>query len=195
MSADARKLVGIDEAGRGALAGPVVAAAVILPRDSKLVGINDSKKLSEEERDDAFERIVDIAESVGIGMSQPTVIDRENILNATLIAMAQAYRNLRLAGDIVLIDGRDRIEIPTRVVTVVKGDGKSLSVAAASIVAKVARDRVMNRLHQRHPEYNFIGNKGYGTKDHVDAIIEHGSAVVHRKSFHLKVVDELPSLF
>jgi len=188
-------LAGIDEAGRGALAGPVVAAAVVLPRRSGLVGVNDSKVLTEADRERLFGEIVRVAESIGIGMSQPATIDRENILNATLIAMSLAYRNLRRSIDIVLIDGRDRIELPTRVVSVVRGDGKSLAVAAASIVAKVARDRVMNRLHQRHPEYNFMSNKGYGTKEHLDAILRHGAAVVHRKSYHLKVVDQQPSLF
>ena len=188
-------LVGIDEAGRGALAGPVVAAAVVLPRNSELVGVNDSKLLSAANRERLFRQIVDTAESIGIGMSQPGTIDRENILNATLIAMGKAYRNLRRDADIVLLDGRDGIELATRVVTVVRGDGKSLSVAAASIVAKVARDRVMNRLHRRHPEYNFMSNKGYGTKEHLDAIIKYGAATVHRKSYHLKAVEELPSLF
>lgn len=188
-------LVGVDEAGRGALAGPVVAAAVVLPRESRLVGVKDSKQLDEDEREGLFEAIVRSALSVGIGMSHPRLIDSINILNASLTAMAQAVRNLRLGAAVTLIDGRDTIVAPGKVVAVVEGDRKSLSIAAASVIAKVARDRVMRKLHKRYPAYNFLHNKGYGTKDHIEAINAHGVLPEHRRSFDLKGVDLQPSLF
>jgi ribonuclease HII len=191
---DAR-LAGVDEAGRGALAGPVVAAAVILPRASEMLGVDDSKVLTEDEREVAFARIVRTALSIGIAFSQPSVIDRDNILNATLMAMARALANLKIQADVVLVDGRDRIDVRDRVVTVVGGDHKSLSIAAASIVAKVSRDHLMRKLHLRHPEYNFLKNKGYGTKDHLDALVRHGLAPVHRRSFCHNRVENQPTLF
>jgi ribonuclease HII len=187
-------LVGTDEAGRGALAGPVVAAAVILPRDSELVGVDDSKKLGEEEREALFGLIAERAVSIGVGLSHPRDIDLRNVLNASLEAMAQAVRNLRTPADVILVDGRDRLDIAGRVVPVVGGDGLSLSIAAASVVAKVARDRIMRRLHKLHPAYNFIRNKGYGTKDHLDAIASHGMAPVHRRTYCAAAVAKAPSL-
>ena len=195
LSVDGEQLAGIDEAGRGALAGPVVTAAVVLPRDSRLVGVNDSKLLAEEEREEMFGRIVAVATAVGIALGKPTVIDRDNVLNATLNAMARAFWSMRCMPEIVLIDGRDRIELPTRVISVVGGDRESLSIAAASIVAKVARDRLMRKLHRQHPAYNFLENKGYGTKEHIDAINAHGMTSEHRRSYHLKAIDTRPSLF
>lgn len=189
------RLAGIDEAGRGALAGPVVAAAVVLPRDSRLHGVMDSKEIGEDERESLFELIAGTALDIGIAMSHVGVIDSENILNATLYAMGRAARNLRQIGDVVLIDGRDRIELPTRVVSIVGGDHQSLSIAAASVMAKVARDRYMRRLHERYPEYNFCQNKGYGTKDHLQAIDRYGVIPQHRRSFLGKVVANNLSLF
>jgi len=188
-------VVGIDEAGRGALAGPVVAAAVSLRADSGLLGVNDSKALPEDERERLFDVVVKAADSVGISFSQPAVIDRYNILNATLMAMAKAFGNLRLQPSITLLDGRDQVELPGRVVTVIGGDHKSLAIAAASIVAKVARDRVMRRLHNVYPQYNFIHNKGYGTKDHLDAIEKHGVGPHHRMSYRVNTVEKVPTLF
>lgn len=188
-------LVGVDEVGRGALAGPVVAAAVVLPRDSRLVGVNDSKTLAEEDRERLFSIIVGAALGVGIAMSHPGEIDRRNILNASLEAMARAVANLRQRADVILVDGRDKLDIDGRVVPVVGGDSKSLSIAAASVVAKVARDRLMRRLHRTHPAYNFLSNKGYGTKDHIDAILRHGMASFHRRTFCATVVEKEPSLF
>jgi ribonuclease HII len=192
---DGATLAGADEVGRGALAGPVVAAAVVLPRDSRLIGVDDSKVLGEDEREALFAVIVRAALSVGIGFSHPRDIDRRNILNASLEAMARAVANLRRETDVLLVDGRDGLDVDGRVVPVVKGDGKSLSIAAASVVAKVARDRLMRRLHNRHPAYNFLSNKGYGTKDHIDAIVRHGMAPIHRRSFCAAVVERQPSLF
>jgi ribonuclease HII len=188
-------LAGVDEAGRGALAGPVVAAAVVLPAGSALVGVNDSKRLSEAQRDARFVEIVTASLAVGIGVGQPDLIDSRNILNATLTAMARALRNLRVSPALVLIDGRDTVEYDCPVVPVIRGDARSLSVAAASIVAKVTRDRLMRRLHRRYPVYNFLENKGYGTREHLEAIARHGVIPDHRKSYRLKGVEKTPGLF
>ncbi|UCG51969.1 MAG: ribonuclease HII [Candidatus Latescibacterota bacterium] len=188
-------LAGLDEAGRGALAGPVVAAAVILPRDSGLLGVDDSKRLTESRRETLFSDIVGKALSVGISVGQPSLIDTRNILNATLIAMARAVRNLGIRPATVLVDGRDRIQYPAKVISVIGGDRKSLAVAAASIVAKVTRDRLMRRLHKRYPAYNFLNNKGYGTKEHLNAISRYGTVPAHRKSYRLKSVEKSLSLF
>ena len=188
-------VAGIDEAGRGALAGPVVAAAVVLPRDSCLLGVNDSKLLPEDEREALFDHIVRKARAVGIAFSPPVTIDRNNILNATLMTMARAYLNLGQTPQLVLLDGRDSIDIPARTVPVIGGDHTSLSIAAASIVAKVARDRVMRRLHKRYPAYNFLSNKGYGTREHIDAIRAHGVSPQHRRSYRINAVEKTPSLF
>jgi len=188
-------IAGVDEAGRGALAGPVVAAAVVLPAGSNLLGVNDSKRLTEAQRESLFTEIVGTALSIGIGVGSPDLIDSRNILNATLTAMARAIGNLRVAPSIVLVDGRVAVECPYPVVPVIGGDGRSLSVAAASVVAKVTRDRVMRRLHRRYPMYNFIENKGYGTQEHLEAITRHGVIPEHRKSYRLKTVEKTPRLF
>ena len=185
----------MDEAGRGALAGPVVAAAVVLPAGSNLLGVNDSKKLTEARRESLFSNIVETALTIGIGVGNPALIDSRNILNATLTAMARAIGNLRMAPSVVLIDGRDAVECPFPVVPVIGGDARSLSVAAASIVAKVTRDRLMRRLHRRYPLYNFIENKGYGTREHLEAIARHGVIPEHRKSYRLKTVEKTLRLF
>ncbi len=188
-------LAGVDEAGRGALAGPVVAAAVILPRDSSLLGVNDSKRVSESQREALFPEIVRIALSVGIGIGNPRLIDSRNILNATLAAMARAIENLRVLPSIILVDGRDRVESRIPVIPIIGGDRRSLAVAAASIVAKVTRDRVMRRLHARYPVYNFLENKGYGTREHLEAISRHGLIPDHRRSYRLKTVEKTERLF
>jgi ribonuclease HII len=195
LSAGQDILAGLDEAGRGALAGPVVAAAVVLPRDSGLEGVNDSKRLTERQRELIFPKIVSRALSIGIGLGHPTLIDQRNILGATLIAMARAVRNLKLTPSVTLVDGTDRIESPTTVIPIVGGDRLSLSIAAASIVAKVTRDRLMRRLHKRYPVYNFLSNKGYGTREHLEAIGRHGVVSAHRKSYRIKTVEKTASLF
>jgi ribonuclease HII len=195
LSGGERLLAGVDEAGRGALAGPVVAAAVILPADSGLVGVNESKRLTEIRRERLFSSIVEAAISVGIGVGQPGLIDSRNILNATLIAMARAVDNLGRTPALVLVDGREGLDGIPDVVPVIGGDGKSLSIAAASIIAKVARDRLMRKLHKRYPAYNFENNKGYGTKEHLDAICRLGTTPVHRKSYRLKTVEKSLRLF
>jgi ribonuclease HII len=185
----------VDEAGRGALAGPVVAAAVVLRREADLAGVDDSKRLTEAQRESLFPRIVESAIAVGIGVGQPSLIDSRNILNATLAAMARAIMNLRMDPGVILVDGRDRVESRFRVIPVIGGDRKSLSVAAASIVAKVARDRLMKRLHGRYPVYNFLDNKGYGTREHLEAIVRHGVIPEHRKSYRLKSIEKTLRLF
>ncbi len=188
-------IAGVDEAGRGALAGPVVAAAVVLREDCDLIRIYDCKAVAESDRESLFQDIVNSSVSVGIAFSHPAVIDRDNILRATLASMHRAVAALRMNPDLVLIDGRETIQWPGRVVPVIKGDAKSLCVAAASIVAKVARDRFMRRLHRAFPGYCFDQNKGYGTRDHLAAIATMGAAVVHRRSFLGKMVANEPSMF
>lgn len=188
-------IAGVDEAGRGALAGPVVAAAVVLRDDCDLIRIYDSKAVQEADRESLFAEIVASAVSIGIAFNHPIVIDRDNILRATLASMHRAVDALRIHPDMVLVDGRETIQWPGRVVPVIKGDAKSLCIAAASIVAKVARDRFMRRLHRAFPGYHFDENKGYGTRDHLAAIAVHGAAEVHRRSFLGKVVANEPSMF
>jgi ribonuclease HII len=188
-------LAGVDEAGRGALAGPVVAAAVVLPPESDLCGVNDSKRLTEAQRETLFPLIVKSALAIGIGVGRPQLIDSRNILNATVAMMARAIENLRMEPVVILVDGRDRVESRFRVIPVIGGDRKSLAVAAASIVAKVTRDRLMRRLHGRYPAYNFLENKGYGTREHLEAIERHGMIPEHRKSYRLKTIEKTLRLF
>lgn len=190
-----RYIAGVDEAGRGALAGPVVSAAVILPRNPDLLGVDDSKKLTEKTREELFSRIISTATAVRIAVGQPSLIDRENILRATLLTMSRAVSRIKPRPDLVLVDGNATFWWEGPVIAVKQGDGRSLSIAAASIVAKVARDRLMRKLHNRFPEYNFTKNKGYGTREHLEAILTHGAASVHRTSFHPKVVEKNLSLF
>lgn len=185
-------LCGIDEAGRGPLAGPVVAGAVILPDGVEIIGLNDSKKLSEKKRDNLYDIILEKALYYGIGYASHEEIDEINILNATYLAMRRAVENLLAQGavgiDLLLVDGnRDpKIGYPTR--TIVKGDGTSASIAAASILAKVTRDREMLQLDQEYPAYGFAKHKGYPTKAHYQAIEENGICPIHRKTFLKKVL-------
>lgn len=181
------RIAGIDEVGRGPLAGPVVAAAVILPRDDRLPDIlvrelNDSKKLSVKKRDLLFAIIMDCAE-VGIGAASVCEIDRINILQATYVAMRRAVDQLGHVPDQALVDGNRDPGLPCAVETVVKGDGKSLSIAAASIVAKVVRDRAMARLALRYPQFGWERNAGYGVKKHMEGLGAVGPTVHHRRSF------------
>ena len=176
-------IAGIDEAGRGPLAGPVVSAAVILPSSFTCPGINDSKKLSEKKRDVFFPLISEQALAVGIGIADHTEIDQINILQASLLSMKRAVQDLTQSPDFLLIDGKFTIESDLPQQAIVKGDSKSISIAAASIIAKVTRDRIMKELHKTYPLYNFHRHKGYPTKAHKQAIIEHGPCPVHRRSF------------
>jgi ribonuclease HII len=176
-------VAGIDEAGRGPLAGPVVAAAVILPAGLLIKGVNDSKKLSPDTRERLFDTIMTQALSVGIGMGSPELIDRINILQATLHAMLEAVSQLAPQPDYILIDGISSINSPIPQKTIKKGDSLSLSIAAASIIAKVTRDRLMRELDGIHPGYGFSGHKGYGSTLHMDAIRRLGPSPVHRLTF------------
>ena len=175
-------IAGVDEVGRGPLVGPVVTAAVILPVDSYDERINDSKKVTEKKREILYDVIMENAVSVGIGMSSSEVIDEINILEATKKAMKEALDNLSVKPEHVLIDAvKLDIDIPST--SIIKGDAKSQSIAAASIMAKVTRDRMMYELDKEHPEYDFAHNKGYGTKKHIEAIRKYGILKEHRKSF------------
>jgi ribonuclease HII len=174
---------GVDEAGRGPLAGPVVAAAVILEKKRVPKGLNDSKQLDEETREDLFPRILEMAVAVGVGEASVDEIDLVNIRQATHLAMARAVRALAVPAAFALVDGNDPPALPCKCDTLIGGDGRSLSIAAASIVAKVTRDRMMTRLHEEHPAYNWCNNKGYGTPEHYSGLKLHGVTVHHRRSF------------
>ena len=176
-------ICGVDEAGRGPLAGPVVAAAVILDRKRMPRGLNDSKQLSEEDREALFPQIMTMAVAVGVGEASVDEIDLINIRQATHLAMARAVRSLAVKADFALVDGNDPPALPCRCDTLVEGDARSLSIAAASIIAKVTRDRMMVALHDEHPGYNWRSNKGYGTPEHYDGLRLHGVTAHHRRSF------------
>ena len=175
-------IAGIDEVGRGPLVGPVVTAAVILPKDFYDERINDSKKLTEKKRELLYDVIMKNALSVGIGMSSPEVIDEINILNATKKAMIEAINNLSVKPQHLLIDAV-KLDIDIPQTSIIKGDAKSESIAAASIIAKVTRDRMMVELDKKYPMYDFKHNKGYGTKKHIEALYQYGPIEEHRKSF------------
>ena len=175
-------IAGIDEVGRGPLVGPVVTAAVILPKDFYDERINDSKKLTEKKRELLYDVIMENALSVGIGMSSPEVIDEINILNATKKAMIEAINNLSVKPQHLLIDAV-KLDIDIPQTSIIKGDAKSESIAAASIIAKVTRDRMMVELDKKYPMYDFKHNKGYGTKKHIEALYQYGPIEEHRKSF------------
>jgi len=178
-----QKIAGVDEVGRGTLAGPVVAAAVILPKDGIGERLFDSKKISPKKREHLCETILSEAQGVGIGIIGQEEIDRINILQATLKAMAVAIQNLPILPDFILIDGSQGITLPVPQKTIRKGDQLCNSIAAASIVAKVTRDRMMLECHQQYPQYNFARHKGYGTKEHRVAIEKFGICELHRKTF------------
>lgn len=174
---------GVDEAGRGPLAGPVVAAACILPIDCEIEGLNDSKKLSEKKRDLLFEEIKEKAIAYAIASSSNEDIDSVNILNATMLAMAKAISALPVKADYAIVDGNCVRNFPVPATTIVKGDAKSPSIAAASILAKVTRDRFCMEMDEMYPEYNFKKHKGYPTKEHRDLVIKYGPCPFHRRSF------------
>lgn len=181
-------ICGIDEVGRGPLAGPVVAAAVILPPDCGILYINDSKKLSEKKREELYPLIMEQALAVGIGQASPERIDEINILQATYEAMREAIHKLSIKPDILLNDVVEIPEVDIVQVPIIKGDAKSISIAAASIVAKVTRDRMMIEYDATMPEYGFASNKGYGTAAHIAALKANGPTEIHRKSFIQKFV-------
>lgn len=174
---------GIDEVGRGPLAGPVVACAVILPKDVDILYVNDSKKLSEKKREELYDEIMEKAVAVGIGMEDQYAIDELNILQATYSAMRKAIVNLNVKPDVLLNDAVTIPGVDIKQVPIIKGDAKSVSIAAASIVAKVTRDRMMVELDSKYPGYDFASNKGYGSASHIDGIKKQGLCEIHRRSF------------
>lgn len=176
-------ICGIDEVGRGPLAGPVVAGAVILPRDSKILYLNDSKQLTAEKRDELYDVIMREAVAVGIGYASPARIDEINILQATYEAMREAISKLSVKPDVLLNDAVKIPQVDIRQVPIIKGDAKSVSIAAASIVAKVTRDRLMEEYDKVLPGYGFASNKGYGSAEHIAALKEIGPSPIHRQSF------------
>lgn len=178
-------ICGVDEAGRGPLAGPVFAAAVILPHGCEIKRLNDSKKLSAKVRDQLFDEICETALAYGIASASVDEIDSLNILHAAMLAMSRAIEALNITPDLALIDGNRAPNCAVETLPIVKGDAKSASIAAASILAKVSRDRVMDELAKVYPEYEFEKHKGYPTKLHYEKIAEHGILPIHRKSFRL----------
>jgi len=179
-----KKICGIDEAGRGPLAGPVVVAAVIMPEDSMLEGVNDSKKVSEKKREKLYDEITSSAIAWGVGIIDQKEIDEINILNATKKGLTTALSELTQKPDIILVDALTRIDtlgIPYQ--SIIKGDAKSYSIAAASIIAKVTRDRIMKQWDEIYPEYGFEKHKGYGTKAHIEVIKNQGVCPIHRRTF------------
>ena len=182
-------ICGIDEAGRGPLAGPVVVASVIMPKDSMIEGVNDSKKVSEKKREKLYEEIIENAISYSVGIVDQKEIDRVNILNATKAGLTESIKGLEVKPEMILVDaltGIDTCGIPYQ--SIIKGDAKSYSIAAASIIAKVTRDRIMRQWHEVYPEYNFIQHKGYGTAAHIAAIKEYGLCPLHRLSFVKNII-------
>jgi ribonuclease HII len=181
-----RVVAGVDEVGRGPLAGPVVAACVVLPPNLFLPEVNDSKKLTPKKREHLFDQIMENVQEVGIGIVGERTIDRMNILNASLKAMWKAVNKLKNPPEFILVDGNQKIpQLLLPQMPVVKGDCLSLSIAAASIVAKVTRDRIMLKYHRKYPEFCFAAHKGYATKTHVEALKTFGPCQIHRKSFKL----------
>lgn len=187
-----KTVCGIDEAGRGPLAGPVYAAAVILPTGLEIEGLNDSKKLSEKKREMLFDIICEKAIAYSVGIATEKEIDEINILNATFLAMKRAVEGLEIKPDYALVDGNryPNINVDIKEEVVVKGDGKSMSIAAASILAKVSRDRFMLEMTEKYPEYCFEKHKGYGTKLHYEKILEFGPSPIHRMTFLKKLYGE-----
>lgn len=183
-------ICGIDEVGRGPLAGPVVAGAVILPKDCRILYINDSKQLSEKKREELYDIIMEKAVACAVGYASPERIDEINILQATYEAMREAIGKLAVAPDILLNDAVTIPKVAIQQVPIIKGDAKSISIGAASIIAKVTRDRLMVEYDKVFPEYDFAGNKGYGSASHIEALKKYGPTPIHRRSFIKNFVTE-----
>ena len=184
-------ICGIDEAGRGPLAGPVVVAAVIMPKDSMIEGVNDSKKVSEKKREKLYDLILEEAISYSVGIVDQNEIDRINILNATKAGLTEAVRTLKVKPELILVDALTNIDtcgVPYH--SIIKGDAKSYSIAAASIIAKVTRDRIMREWDKVYPQYGFEKHKGYGTAAHISAIKENGLCPLHRLSFVKNIINK-----
>ncbi len=186
---DVKYICGIDEAGRGPLAGPVVVASVIMPKDSMIEGVNDSKKVSEKKRERLYEEIINNAISWGVGIIDEKRIDEINILNATKEGLTTSLLKLSQKPDLILVDAlKDINTLGIKYQSIIKGDAKCYSIAAASIIAKVTRDRIMRKWDEVYPQYGFAGHKGYGTAAHMAAIRENGPCELHRKSFIKNIV-------
>jgi len=183
-------IAGVDEVGRGPLAGPVVAASVIFSPGVEIEGINDSKKLSEKQREELLPQILEKALAYSVCAISHAKIDEINILQASLLAMLNAVSRLKIEPDLVLVDGNKKFKFNVPVIPIVKGDGKSFAIAAASIIAKVARDRLMKRLDQYFPEYLWEKNKGYPTREHILAVKIFGASPLHRKTFLKNILSE-----
>ena len=178
------KLVaGVDEVGRGPLAGPVVCACVIMPLDTMIDGVNDSKKVSEKKREELYDVIRDKAISYSIASLPPSVIDEINIYQAVKFAMKQAIEGLKVTPSLVLVDAMRDLDVSIPCESIIKGDAKSYNIAAASVIAKVYRDRIMREMDGKYPQYGFLTNKGYGTKEHIEAIKKYGKTEIHRETF------------
>ncbi len=190
LSSTIRSIAGIDEAGRGPLAGPVVASAVVFNPGTFIPRVNDSKQLSSKIREELYHLIVEQALTYGIGIIHQEEIDKINILQATLKAMEKSLNELSINPDLVLIDGNRSFKTKTKTTCIVKGDTKSFLIASASILAKVTRDSFMKKAHLKYPQYNWEQNKGYGTREHIDAIKKHGITPLHRKSFLRKILPD-----
>jgi ribonuclease HII len=190
ISKKIKYLAGVDEAGRGPLAGPVVAAAVIFNNNTRIKGVNDSKLLTEKHREELYKKIISRALSYSVSVVEASVIDEINILNATMLAMKQSVDDLKIKPDLVLVDGNRKFHSEIPVIPIVKGDSKSFSIAAASILAKVTRDRLMKNLAIQFPVYLWEQNKGYPTKQHREIIKKLGPSPLHRKSFLKKILTE-----
>lgn len=183
-SNEIKLIAGIDEAGRGPLAGPVVVGVAIMPKDSMIEGVNDSKKVSEKKREKLYDEITNQAIAWSVGIADQNEIDEVNILNATKLALTRAIEQLEIKPDLILVDALTNIDtkgIPYK--SIIKGDAKEYSIAAASILAKVTRDRMMREYDEIYPQYGFSGHKGYGTAKHIAAIKEYGPCILHRKTF------------
>lgn len=190
LSPAVKYIAGVDEAGRGPLAGPVVSAAVIFSDDTIIEGVNDSKQLTEKERDELFPVIMNKALSFSVAAVSHGVIDRINILQASLLSMSVAVKRLDILPDLVLVDGNKTFNCSVPVIPIVKGDSKSFAIACASIIAKVSRDRIMKRLSLHYPDYLWYKNKGYPTREHINAIRLNGPSPLHRKTFLRKILVE-----
>jgi len=188
-----RHIAGTDEAGRGPLAGPVVAAAVIFDNNVFIEGVNDSKQLTEKEREDLLPQIIEKCLACSVSVISNIRIERINILQASLLAMTTSVDRLKVKPDLILVDGNKGLNHPVHSIPIIKGDAKSFAIASASIIAKVARDRIMKRLHVYYPNYNWSKNKGYGTAEHIAAIKTFGPSPLHRKSFLRNIFFEINS--
>lgn len=187
-----RRIAGIDEAGRGPLAGPIVAAAVVLPEGVRIEGLRDSKKISENKRELLFAKIAILSEDIGIGIVGHEDIDRLNVLRSTRLAMQYAIEKLSQQPELLIIDALSLPLIPIKQISYIRAEEVSSSVAAASIIAKVIRDKIMMSYHQQYPNYNFKKNKGYSTKEHLESLRMYGPCPIHRKSFQRVMTLELP---